>query len=175
VKFCRRTPRHTTHLKDLPEHVRITRRQHPFDGKELVVFGRRRYQGKPHLVLILPDGSRSLIPTEWTDLDSSTPGSLALPKQNNPLGFVKDLLHARAVVDALLHRRGTSDGKGEKSVPEENNHLATNSELPRHQHAKSGCGSVRNICLFRCTPGRGAVPRYLSSASLDRPHLHRHL
>src|ERR1700730_7646335 len=74
-RCCRRTPRHTPHLKDLPEQVRITRPQHPFEGKALAVFGRRRYQSKPHLILILPDGSRALIPTEWTDLDSSTPGS----------------------------------------------------------------------------------------------------
>jgi len=100
----------------------------------LAVFGRRRYQGKPHLVLILPDRSRSLIPTEWTELDSFTPGSLTLPKQNAHLGFVKDLLHTRAVVDALLHRRATSINNGEKSVPEENNHLATHSELSRHPH-----------------------------------------
>src|ERR1035438_9475534 len=99
----RRTPRHTTHLKDLPEQVRITRPQHPFEGKALPVFGRRRYQGKPHLILILPDGSRSLMPNECSDLDSSTPGSPAV--QNPHLGFVTDLLHARAVVDALLHRR----------------------------------------------------------------------
>jgi hypothetical protein len=85
--------------------VRITRPRHPFEGKALAVFGRRHHQSKPHLILILPDGSRSLIPTEWTDLDSSTPGVAAVPKQNPHLGFVADLLHTRAVVDALLHRR----------------------------------------------------------------------
>ncbi len=138
-----RTPRHTTHLKDLPEQVRITRPQHPFEGKALAVFGRRRHQSKPHLILILPDGSRSLIPTEWTDLDSSTPGSAAVPKQNAHLGFVADLLHTRAVVDALLHRRATSDGNDEKSVREENHHRATQSELSRYPH--SGKPSLGNV------------------------------
>jgi hypothetical protein len=37
------------------------------------------------------------------------------PKQNTHLGFVTELLHTRAVVDALLNRRATSDGNGEKS------------------------------------------------------------
>jgi hypothetical protein len=58
-----------------------------------------------HLVLILPDGSKSMIPAEWTDF--------ALPAQLEPasvvpapptLGSLEDLLHARAVVDALLSR-----------------------------------------------------------------------
>src|SRR3984893_2915981 len=48
---CRRTPRHTTHHKDLPEHVTITRPHHPFVGRSLAIFGRRRYQGKLHLIL----------------------------------------------------------------------------------------------------------------------------
>jgi hypothetical protein len=108
-----RTPRHTTHHKDLLEHVTITRPHHPFEGKTLAVFGRRHHQSKPHLILILPDGSRSLIPTDWTDLDSSTPDVPAVPKQNTNLGFVADLLHTRAVVDALLNRLATSDGNGE--------------------------------------------------------------
>ena len=157
----RRTPRHTTHLKDLPAQVRITRPQHPFDGKTLAVFGRRRYQGKPHLVLILPDGSRSLIPTEWTDLDSFPPGSLAGPKLNTPLGCVTDLLHARAVVDALLNRHAPSDGNGEKSDREESDHLATQSELSRHP--PSGSPSLGNVG----EQAKNAGDR--SSGTTDRP------
>src|SRR6516164_11286468 len=67
---CRRTPRHTTHHKDLPEHVTITRPQHPLEGKTLAVFGQRRYTDKLHLILILPKGGRALIPKEWTDIET---------------------------------------------------------------------------------------------------------
>jgi hypothetical protein len=58
-----------------------------------------------YLVLILPDGSKSMVPAEWTDF--------ALPKQPErapsadtapTFGSLEDLLHARAVVDALLSR-----------------------------------------------------------------------
>jgi hypothetical protein len=77
VRFDRTTPRHTTHHKDLPEYVTIIRPYHPFEGNKLAVFGRRRYQGKSHLILTLPDGSRSLMPVEWTDLDSFKQDSLA--------------------------------------------------------------------------------------------------
>ena len=139
--------------------MRITRPRHPFEGKALAVFGRRHHQSKPHLILILPDGSRSLIPTEWTDLDSSTPGSPAV--QNPHLGFVTDLLHSRAVVDALLHRRATSDGHDEESVPEEKHHRATQSELSRPSY--SGSPSLGNV-EERTTNGGDR-----SSGTTDRP------
>src|SRR5262252_7728110 len=64
----RKTLRHTTHLKDLPKHATITRPHHPLEGKTLLIFGVRRFQGELNLMLILPNGSRSLIPAEWTDL-----------------------------------------------------------------------------------------------------------
>src|SRR5437667_3326168 len=59
------------------------------------------------------------------------------------LGFVTELLHIRAVVDALLNRRATSDASGEKSVHEENDHRATQSELCRPSH--SGSPSLGNV------------------------------
>ena len=132
-----RTPRHTTHLKDLPEHVTITRPYHPFEGKTLPVFGLRHYQGKLHLTLILPNGSRSLIPAEWTNLDASLQSSLASPNPNLHLGSVRDLLHALAVVDALLRRRPPSHGSDGKSVGEENHSVATPSELSRYPHSRN--------------------------------------
>ena len=56
-------------------------------------------KGRLLLVLILPDGSKSLIPADWTDLASPTQ-SIGTPT----LGSLEDLLHARALVDALLGR-----------------------------------------------------------------------
>ena len=122
--LSRRTPRHTTHHKDLPEHVTITRLHHPFEGKTLPVFGLRRHQGKLHLILILPNGSRSLIPAEWTNLDAFPQSPPAKPKPTH-LGSVRDLLQALAVVDALLRRRLPSHGSDGRSVGEENHSVAT--------------------------------------------------
>jgi hypothetical protein len=59
-------------------------------------------KGQLLLVLILPDGSKSLIPADWTDLDSPTQ-SFCAPAAAT-LGSLENLLHARAVVDALLAR-----------------------------------------------------------------------
>ena len=54
----------------------------------------------------MPQGGRALIPKEWTDLEALPPESPAQANShNNLLGSVRELLHARAVVDALLNRR----------------------------------------------------------------------
>ena len=60
-----------------------------------------RRHGKLHLVVILPDGSRSTIPADWTDAD------LKATKEANhgTLASVSDLMHARTIVDGLLRRQ----------------------------------------------------------------------
>ena len=60
-----------------------------------------------YLVLILPDGSKSMVPAEWTDFALPTQPertSSAVPSVALTVGTLEDLLHARAVVDALLSR-----------------------------------------------------------------------
>src|SRR5215831_5731766 len=58
----RRTLRHTTHHQDLPERVTIVRQRHPFEGKSLAVLQATHRHGRLYFLLILPDGSKSLIP-----------------------------------------------------------------------------------------------------------------
>jgi hypothetical protein len=48
--------------------VRIVRPKHPLEGQTLGVLGWSHRQGRLHLLLVLPDGSRSFIPAAWTDL-----------------------------------------------------------------------------------------------------------
>ena len=49
--------------------VVVTRRRHPLEGQSLRELGRMRRHGRLELLLVLPDGSKSLIPAAWTDLD----------------------------------------------------------------------------------------------------------
>jgi hypothetical protein len=76
-----------------------------------------RRKGRTILVLILPDGSKSLIPAEWTDFASrtQTPRTLLAPGTAT-LGSLEDLLHARAIVDALLSRLPALDREN-REVP----------------------------------------------------------
>ena len=62
-------------------------------------------KGRLLLLLILPDGSKSLIPADWTDLAPTTqPHVVVTSDQTATLGSQESLFHARAVVDALLGR-----------------------------------------------------------------------
>jgi len=83
----------------------MVRPRHPFEGRALDVLGATHRKGRLHLVLILPDGSKSLIPADWTDLVSSLQPQGTLPAHApTTLGLLENLLHARAVTDALLSR-----------------------------------------------------------------------
>jgi hypothetical protein len=55
-----------------------------------------------HLTLVLPDGSRSLIPASWTDLDPNPPPDFTPSTER--IGTIPHLIHACKVVDALLRK-----------------------------------------------------------------------
>jgi len=117
---CQRTLRHTTHHQDLPERVTIVRQHHPFEGKSLAVLQATHRHGRLYLLLILPDGSKSLIPADWTDVapTEQPPGS-ACSRQIPSLGSLEDLFHARAVVDALLNRLSSTQKQEANSTTKE--------------------------------------------------------
>jgi hypothetical protein len=50
-----------------------------------------------HLLLLLPDGTRSLIPAAWTDLEGAP-----APTEAGMLASLEDLLGARRVLDGIL-------------------------------------------------------------------------
>ena len=80
-----------------------------------MVFGAMHRKGRLLLVLILPDGSKSLVPADWTDLASPTEPVRVPPATT--LGSLEDLLHTRAVVDALLGRLALVTGEDGISTP----------------------------------------------------------
>jgi len=129
--------RHTTRHQHLPEKVTIVRTRHPFEGQSLHVFGAMHRKGRLLLVLILPDGSKSLVPADWTDLASPT-HTLAAPTATT-LGSLDNLLHARAVVDALLGRLASVTGEDRNSTKE--------SALARNQSKPLRSSPRRNLSL----------------------------
>jgi hypothetical protein len=81
--------------------VRIVRARHPFQDRSLALIGWMRRRGALDLLLVLPDGSRSLIPAAWTDLEPPVE-----PARAGTLGSLRDLLAAQRLVDGLLARLG---------------------------------------------------------------------
>jgi Family of unknown function (DUF5372) len=100
----RRKLSHTPHLRDT-RSVTIVRERHPFEGRSLAVMSAIKGRGTPVLLVVLPDGSRSLIPASWTDWAGTVDDSSSLSKHRDScLASLTDLLHARGMVDALLGR-----------------------------------------------------------------------
>src|SRR4029077_17809085 len=104
----RRKPSHTTPLRDISSFVTILRERHPFEGRSLQVMGALKRRGVLLLLVVLPDGSRSLIPAGWTNWDAAGVAHELFAsrcEQRAPcLASLADLLHARVIVDALLSR-----------------------------------------------------------------------
>ncbi|MCP4226325.1 MAG: hypothetical protein GY773_23560, partial [Actinomycetia bacterium] len=72
--------------------VVVSRSRHPLVGERLQVLGRRRHRGVLELLVVLPDGSKTLMPAAWTDLEP------AVTDQTPAVGSLADLLEAVALV-----------------------------------------------------------------------------
>jgi hypothetical protein len=85
--------------------VTVIRRRHAFEGQTLSVIHAIKRRGALLVLVILPNGSRSLIPAAWTDWR----GGDASPSDDDidhssSVGKLGDLLALRKVIDALLSR-----------------------------------------------------------------------
>ena len=114
-----RNLRHTTHLHDLPDKVRVTRPHHALEGKVLEVFAKLRHRGKPHFLLVLPDGSRSYIPVAWTDFVATPQSSGA---SCSTVASASDLLRLCQRVDCLLRRIEADPTTKQNSPTQESQH-----------------------------------------------------
>ena len=85
----------------------ITRARHAFESHSLDAISSIRRRGVPFVLAVLPDGSRSLIPAEWTDWRpeqaNRTPAD-DVGEGDHDLGSLGDLLHLRKVIDAVSGR-----------------------------------------------------------------------
>jgi len=96
--------------------VTITRHRDPLQGHSLQVLGRLRRHGGLELLLVLPDGSKRLIPAAWTDLDADNDRVEVAAT----LGSLSDLLAACALVSALSARRNGEQAARQSPCKEDN-------------------------------------------------------
>src|SRR5271157_4701721 len=109
----RRKRPQTTHRRDVPDSVTITRERHAFEGQSLAAISSIRRRGVLLVLVVLPDGSRSLIPAEWTDWSPKQVERTSADDggdSDHDLGRLDDLLHLRKVIDALRVCPRTSRG-----------------------------------------------------------------
>src|SRR4051794_2333055 len=112
------------------------RRRHPLEGQPLQVLGGMRRHGVLELLLVLPDGSKSLVPAAWTDADRSDVDEETAAAT---LGALIDLLRMCELVADLDGRRRAERGQAAgKSPCEEDFHAA----CPAQSDARPGAGAT---------------------------------
>src|SRR4030088_3748545 len=93
-------------LRDISSFVTILRERHPFEGRSLQLRGPIKRRGVLLFLVVLPDGSRSLIPASWTNWEAAGVAhelSASRCEQRAPcLASLADLIHAREIVEPLL-------------------------------------------------------------------------
>lgn len=112
--------------------VVVTRSRHPLEGKSLEVLGRQHRRGRLELLVVLPDGSKTLLPAGWTDLE---PG---VAVSEPAIGSLSDLLAAVAVAAELSARR-EGGGQTARQSPAKENHRAAH---PAQSDTRRGAGAT---------------------------------
>ena len=75
----------------------VTRDRHPLQGRELRVLGRMLRHGAAELLVVLPDGSKTLLPAVFTDAVAA-----AEPVAMATVGSIEDLVQLAVVVESLM-------------------------------------------------------------------------
>lgn len=105
--------------------VRVTRQHHPLQDHSLEVLGQMHCRGRLELLLVLPDGSKSLVPAAWTDYAAdSQPGAGIGTVACGVLAAPENLLAARVVVSALVTRTIDGPEQAARQVPSKEDNRA---------------------------------------------------
>ena len=132
--------------------VLITRPRHPLEGRELRVLGGMHRHGRLELLLVLPDGSKRLIPAEQTSQHADGGAGQDGGGSAGTVGSVTDLLAASVLVAAFSARdREEREQAARKPPAKEDNRAAC--------AAQSAAG-----------PGSGATPGSASPAPRTAVH-----
>jgi hypothetical protein len=132
----------------------------------LSVFGGWRREGVPHLTLVLPDGTRSLVPAEWTDLNLPAAGLPGSPdgRPSTPLlASLSDLSRTRGIVDALLRRIEESEPAAPNPTREVSHRATTTTEV-----LADNAGRVRSTSRLGVVESRRASESHRPVGSADR-------
>jgi hypothetical protein len=138
--------------------VVITRPQHPLVGRSLPVLGRMRRHGRVELLLVLPDGSKRLIPRAWTDAEPDTPDTPC--GQAVTLGSLADLLGACVLMGELAERgRHEQEQAAGKSPSKEDFHAACPAQFDTRTASEASTGAERAAAGASIRRGNHAAGR----------------
>lgn len=135
----------------------ITRKQHPFEGRSLSVIHSIRRRGVRLVLVILPNGTRSLIPAAWTDWNTE-PASTSTSYISHDLGRLDDLLRLRSLINAFLSRPSESaphEGSSHAIAPGISRADGSDAAEPNGTNKRSVVGANRR----ERADGRARTPR----------------
>jgi hypothetical protein len=127
--------------------------RHPLEGRSLQVLGGMRRHGVLELLLVLPDGSKSLVPAAWTDTDqSAVDGEQSMAT----LGSLSDLLHTCELVADLSGRELREQGQAAGMSPCKEDSRAA---CPAQSDARPGPDAIGCGNAGAAGAGRGVADR----------------
>jgi len=98
--------------------VTVTRPRHPLEGRRLQVIGAMRRLGRDELLVVLPEGSKTLMPAGWTDRDTTTTNEdHVLDRTTAILAAPAQLLHAHELVASLRALADAGHGQAARKPP----------------------------------------------------------
>jgi uncharacterized protein DUF5372 len=127
----------------------VTRSRHPLMGRRLQVIGEMRRLGRNELLVVLPDGSKTLIPAAWTDREvMAVNGDQALDQGTAILAGPVELLHARELVASLRARADAGGGQAARKSPcKEDDRAACAAEFDARTDPGATTGSDRVVAV----------------------------
>jgi hypothetical protein len=129
--------------------VVVTRHRHPFEGHSLVVLGQMRRHGAVELLVVLPDGSKTLLPQVWTDQEDRGSIGGGTPELSGAatLASTEGLLSAAELVCALEIRAASDDAQQAARQPprKEDDRAACPAEFDARDRASANPGGRRVI------------------------------
>lgn len=142
----------------------MTRWRHPLVGRRLQVIGAMRRLGRNELLVVLPDGSKTLIPAAWTDRDITAGNEdQALDQGTAILAGPVELLAARRLVASLCARADAGRGQAARKSPcKEDDRAACAAEFDARTDPGATTGSDRVVARD------GGRRRDQDSGSADR-------
>jgi hypothetical protein len=145
--------------------VTITRPRHPLQGRALRMLGSLRRHGRLELLLVLPDGSKSLVPAAWTGLgegDAAAGGDDAAATAT--LGRLADLLAACVLVSAFSARYQDGPEQAARQSP-----TKEDSRAACAAQSAAGSGSGATCDAGSSAPRRGRGRGGHAAGLPDRP------
>lgn len=126
--------------------VTVIRSRHPLAGRRLQVIGAMRKLGRDELLVVLPDGSKTLMPSAWTDYDTTTTAGQGRETAAGTavLAVPADLLRACLLVSGLRARAGGGGEQAARKSPcEEDDHAACPAKSDAGTDPGATSGSTR--------------------------------